>query len=162
MKRKAAKKKKEAGHFLERGAFAIISRIGSLGSIVVHTLLFIAFFILGLAGYDWNRLLLILTTLVSLEAIYLAIFIQMTVNKNTASLVEVEENIDEIQEDIDEIQEDIDDIQEDVDEIQEDVDDIAEEEKEAESHERQQALTLNQIQDELQQLARTIETLRKK
>ncbi len=162
MKRKQAKKKKAPSKLLERGAFAIIARIGSLASIVIHTILFLVFFILGLLGFDWNRLLLILTTLVSLEAIYLAIFIQMTVNKNTESLVEVEENIDEIQEDIDEIQEDIDDIQEDVDEIQEDVDDIAEEEKEAESNERQHILTLNQIQEELQQLSKTIESLRKK
>lgn len=140
---------------------AIISRIGSLGSIIIHTIFFLVFFTLGILGYDWNRLLLILTTVVSLEAIYLAIFIQMTVNQNTQSLAEVEEDIDEIQEDIDEIQEDIDDIQEDVDEIQEDVDDIAEEEKENETHDREQSIVLSRIQDELQRLAKSIDALRK-
>lgn len=54
--------------------------------------------------------MLFLTTIVSLEAIYLAIFIQMTVNRNTEELQEVGQDIDEIQEDIDEIQEDVDDI----------------------------------------------------
>jgi uncharacterized protein YoxC len=53
---------------------------------------------------SWDLLLLILTTVVSLEAIYLAIFIQMTVNQNTASLREVEKDIDAIEKDVDEIQ----------------------------------------------------------
>jgi len=63
-----------------------------------------------------DQILLVLTTVLSLEAIYLAIFIQMTVNKNTKSLRIVEKDIDEIQEDIDEIQEDVEEIQEDVEE----------------------------------------------
>lgn len=63
-------------------------------------------------GFD--KILLILTTLVSLEAIYLSIFIQMTVNKHSEELEEVSEDIEEIQEDVDEIQENIEDIQEDV------------------------------------------------
>jgi low affinity Fe/Cu permease len=92
--------------------------IGSPSSLIVHTVLFIAVFVCGFLGYSWDTLLLILTTAVSLEAIYLAIFIQMSINKSTYSLKVVEENIDEIQEDIDEIQEDVDEIQEDVDEIQ--------------------------------------------
>lgn len=162
MPKKKIKRQRPAHKAIENTALLITKRIGSVYSLIIHSVFFALFFLLGFFGIDWNVLLLALTTIVSLEAIYLSLFIQMTVNKNTESLVEVEENIDEIQEDIDEIQEDIDDIQEDVDEIQEDVDDIAEEEKEAESHERQQILTLNQIQDELQQLARTIESLRKK
>ncbi len=154
------KKKHKGTAFLERGAFAFISHIGSIGSIIAHSIIFLIFIFLGLAGADWNTLLLILTTVVSLEAIYLAIFIQMTVNQNTQSLAEVEEDIEEIQEDVDEIQKDIDVIQEDVDEIQEDVDDIAGDEKEAETHDRQQIQTLEKIQNELQQLAKTIATLR--
>ena len=78
--------------------------IGSIQSLVFHTLVFAAVFLAGFLGVDWNKILLILTTVVSLEAIYLAIFIQMTVNKNTQSLKEVEVDIDEIQEDVDEIQ----------------------------------------------------------
>jgi uncharacterized protein YoxC len=63
-----------------------------------------------------DKMLAILTNVVSLEAIYLAIFIQMSVNKNTKSLKEVEKDIDEIQEDVDELQEDVEDIQENVEE----------------------------------------------
>lgn len=88
--------------------------IGSIQSLVFHTMVFAAAFLAGFLGVDWNSVLLVLTTVVSLEAIYLAIFIQMTVNKNTQSLKEVEVDIDEIQGDIDEIQEDVDEIQGDV------------------------------------------------
>jgi hypothetical protein len=40
--------------------------------------------------------LLVLTTLVSLEAIYLSIFIQMAVNRTAQSIKEVEEDFEEI------------------------------------------------------------------
>src|SRR3989344_5054930 len=65
-----------------------------------------------------SNILLILTTVVSLEAIYLSIFIQMSVNRHSQELEEVSEGIEEIQEDVDEIQKDVDEIQEDVEEIQ--------------------------------------------
>lgn len=100
--------------------------VGSSTSLAVHTLLFLLAFMLGIFGVAWNTVLLVLTTVVSLEAIYLSILIQISVNRNTKSLEVVEENVDEIQEDIDEIQEDVDEIQEDIGEIQEDVDEISE------------------------------------
>ncbi len=84
--------------------------IGSPLSLTIHTALFALAFLSPIWGLPFDRMLLILTTAVSLEAIYLAIFIQMTVNRNTESLVEVEEDIDEIQEDIDEIVEDVEEI----------------------------------------------------
>lgn len=84
--------------------------IGSTQSIIVHTIFFIAIFSLRFLGISAPDILLLLTTIVSLEAIYLAIFIQMTVNKHSEDLEEVSEDIDEIQEDIDEIQEDVDEI----------------------------------------------------
>lgn len=98
--------------------------VGSKTSVVLHTIFFIVMLVLPFFGVDTNTVLLVLTTVVSLEAIYLAIFIQMTVNENTESLEEVEEDIGEIQADVDEIQHDVGEIQEDVDEIQEDVDEI--------------------------------------
>ena len=58
-----------------------------------------------------SDILLILTTIVSLEAIYLSIFIQITVNRQSAELEEVSEDIEEIQEDVEEIQEDVEEIQ---------------------------------------------------
>ncbi|MEO5635452.1 MAG: hypothetical protein ABIS26_00905 [Candidatus Paceibacterota bacterium] len=93
--------------------------VGSSQSIVVHTIFFIAMFSLRFFGVAASDVLLILTTVVSLEAIYLSIFIQMTVNKHSEELEEVSEDIDEIQEDVEEIQENVDEIQEDVEEIQE-------------------------------------------
>lgn len=51
-----------------------------------------------------DKVLLILTTAVSLEAIYLAIFIQMTVNRTTTSLAGVEKDIGDIQEDVDSLE----------------------------------------------------------
>ena len=80
--------------------------------------LFIGIFSLRLFGFSSSDILLVLTTIVSLEAIYLSIFIQMTVNKHAEELEEVSEDIEEIQEDVDEIQKDVDEIQEDVEEIQ--------------------------------------------
>jgi low affinity Fe/Cu permease len=98
--------------------------IGSVQSIIVHTIFFVVIFGLHFFDVSSSDILLLLTTVVSLEAIYLSIFIQMTVNKHTEELEEVSEDVDEIQKDVDEIQEDVDEIQKDVDEIQEDVEDI--------------------------------------
>ena len=97
--------------------------IGSPQSIMIHTIFFIAIFCLRFFGISASDILLILTTIVSLEAIYLAIFIQMTVNKHSEELEEVSEDIGEIQEDVEEIQKDVDEIQEDVEDIQEEVKD---------------------------------------
>ncbi len=109
------------------GVERIVASIGSVGSLVVHTLAFALFFMLSLFGViSWETMLLVLTTLVSLEAIYLAIFIQITVNRHTQSLKEVEEDIDEIQEDVEELGEDMEDIQEDLEEISEDIEEISE------------------------------------
>ncbi len=95
--------------------------IGSSQSIIVHTIFFIVVFGLRFFGLSSSDVLLILTTIVSLEAIYLSIFIQMTVNKHSEELEEVSEDMDEIQKDVDEIQKDVDEIQEDVEDIQEEV-----------------------------------------
>ena len=126
--------------------------IGSPVSLVFHTLLFAATFVAGFLGIDWDEILLVLTTAVSLEAIYLAIFIQMSVNRTTESLREVEADIDEIQEDVDEIQEDIDEIQEDVEEIQED-------DEQDEQKIDKQSQALENIKAELTHLLQSVEKL---
>ena len=113
----------------EKIARRFIKWVGSPSSIVVHIILFISSFLLVFLGIPLENILLTLTTVVSLEAIYLAIFIQMSVNYQTESIKNVEEDIDEIQEDIDEIQEDVDEIQEGVIEIQEEVVDEVEKEE---------------------------------
>lgn len=134
--------------------------IGSAASIVVHTILFIAAFILVWFGYDLDRILLILTTAVSLEAIYLALFIQMTVNKNTASLAEVEEDIDEIQEDVEGIEKDIDEIEKDIDEIQEDVEEIEKDDQEDDLHDAATMNSLTQLQKDIMKVMEDIQALK--
>lgn len=105
---------------LEDVALRFTHWVGSLQSVFVHTIVFLASFIAVVAGVlPFDRMLLVLTTVVSLEAIYLAIFIQMSLNLTRESLAEVEHDIGEIQEDVGEIQEDVGEIQEDVGEIQE-------------------------------------------
>ncbi len=141
--------------------------IGSPMSVVVHSIIFAAAFVFVFMGVPIDTILLVLTTAVSLEAIYLALFIQMTVNRNTQSLAEVEEDIDEIQEDvegiekdIDEIQEDVEGIEKDIDEIQEDVDEIEKDDQEEDLHDKATMVTLNQLQDNIQKLMEDIQTLK--
>jgi len=97
---------------LERISFTATRWIGTPYSLILHTLLFTGAFLAIKFGASLDDVLLILTTAVSLEAIYLAILIQITVNRNTESLEEVEENLEDIQEDVKGLEEDIEDIQE--------------------------------------------------
>ncbi len=92
--------------------------MGTTGSIVIHTILFAGIFLLQFADFSLDQIMLILTTAVSLEAIYLSLFIQMTVNKHAESLEDVEEDIDEIQKDVEGIEDDVGEMTEDIEEIQ--------------------------------------------
>ncbi len=105
---------------IEKASKKITHWIGSTQSIIIHTIFFVIIFALRLFGVSSSDILLVLTTAVSLEAIYLAIFIQMTINRQSKELEEVSEDIEEIQEDVDEIQKDVDEIQEDIEDIEED------------------------------------------
>lgn len=160
---------------IERKASAVTSWVGSTSSILTHTVFFTAAFLLAFSGLvSFDRVLLVLTTVVSLEAIYLAIFIQMTVNRQERALAEVEQDLGEIQEDVEEIQDDIEEIQEDVEgigedveELQEDVEDISEdveeisEDESEEKRKEEQKETLKGIYDTIQKLAADIEKLKK-
>jgi|SRR3989344_4277106 len=142
---KKEKKKEEKPAFVE----GVTSWVGSGPSLVLHTFVFLAAFLLGVFKYaEWDMVLLILTTAVSLEAIYLAIFIQMTINRHTKSLQEVEEDIDEIQEDVDEIQEDVEEIQEDV--------------EEDEKREKLETATLETLARDMRAILGELEELKKK
>ena len=146
-----------------RLALIAVQWIGSPVSILVHTILFVICFVLvwlGLVGF--NEMLLALTTIVSLEAIYLALFIQLTVNYQSHSIAEVERDIDEMQEDVGEIQEDIDELQEDVEDISEDVEEMSEEELEEERRKAEQKQTLSTIQADLRKLMSDIERLQQR
>lgn len=146
---------------LAGGADKATRWIGSISSLIFHTIVFVGAFCLPLFGIAFETVLLVLTTIVSLEAIYLAIFIQMSVNKNTADIEEIQEDVDEIQEDVEEIQEDVAEIEKDVDEIQEDVEDIQEEAKVDDEEDRKTEVmeieALNKIQSILTELKKEIE-----
>lgn len=118
---------------IEKLAMRATRWVGSIQSIVVHSLLFIGTFLSILFGAKTDTVLLVLTTIVSLEAIYLSIFIQMSVNRSERRLrvvsrdvAEISEDVEGIEKDIDEIQKDVEEISEDVEEIQKDVDEIQE------------------------------------
>jgi uncharacterized protein YoxC len=115
------KNRQKNGSHLEQLALATTSYIGSFYSLVLHSIFFVGIFSLQWLGFSFDQIMLILTTVVSLEAIYLAIFIQMTVNRQAEKLAEVSEDVEDISEDMEEISKDIDDIQEDVEDISEDV-----------------------------------------
>lgn len=149
--------------------------IGSKTSLVVHTIFFIAIFVLVIFGVKLDTVLLVLTTAVSLEAIYLAIFIQMTVNKNTADIEDIAEDVEEIAEDVEDIAEDVDEIEKDVDEIQKDVDEIQEDVEDIEEgklgEKNVEGLAqlphghpeiLEKIQHVLESLAKDVEALKNK
>lgn len=136
------------------------SWIGSPSSIILHTVVFIAAFALVLFDVPFDSILLILTTAVSLEAIYLALFIQMTVNKNTQSLADVEEDIEDIAEDVEGIEKDIDEIEKDIDEIQEDVEGIEKDEQEDDLHDEATMVTLNQLQTDMKKLMEDLQALK--
>ena len=158
--------------FIEHISLRATRWIGSSTSLVFHTALFVGSFLFYFLGFDFNRILLIVTTVVSLEAIYLSIFIQMSVNRQDMQLQEVSkdveeiaEDVGEIQEDIDEIQEDVEDIQEDVDEIQEDVEEINEEEEEIVSETTKTTIdtaTLERIEVALKELGKEISEIKRK
>lgn len=145
----------------EQISIKITNWIGTPGSIFVHTLFFAGAFSLYFFGISINNILLVLTTVVSLEAIYLAIFIQMTVNKNLESVEVVREEVKEISDDVEEISTDVEEISEDIEEISEDIDKIQEEEKQENITDEKTKMTLEKIEERLQKILGDIESLKK-
>ena len=129
--------------FLTKVTDGVMWWIGSIQSLVVHSIIFITAFLLPLFNIvAVDKMLLVLTTVLSLEAIYLAIFIQMSVNRSHEHIEDIREDIEEIQDDIEEISEDIEEISVDIDDIQEDIEDIAEDEDEEDHGERARTVML--------------------
>ena len=150
---------------IEKTAFAITRAVGSPKSIVWHTILFALSFFAAFSGYiSFDRMLLILTTIVSLEAIYLAIFIQMTINYQGQDIAEVQEDVEEIQEDVEEMSEDLGELQENIEEISEDVEEMNVEGETGEAAEErrksEQKQTLDVIQSDLRKLIEDVERLK--
>lgn len=150
---------------IEKTALEITKAVGSPASILTHSILFIGSFALAFFSIvEFDRMLLVLTTIVSLEAIYLAIFIQMTINYQSESIAEVSHDVEELTEDVEEISEDVGEIQEDVEELQEDVEEMTEEEESEEQAEekrkKEQRQQLEAIHHDLQRLLIDIEKLK--
>ncbi len=140
---------------LQRISFKLTGWVGTPMSVIAHSILFVGIFGLRLLGIDTSTILLILTTAVSLEAIYLAIFIQMTINRSVSSLESVREEVEDIQEEVEDLESDVEEISEDIDVIQ--TEHIEEEEDE---HEKAKH-TLGQIENQLQKVITELETLKK-
>ncbi len=162
--------KKKLSNKVERVSTWLTQSIGTNTSIVIHSIFFVGIFGLTFFGVAIDHILLVLTTAVSLEAIYLAIFIQMSVNKTSQSLAGVEEDLEDIQEDVEEIQEDVEEIQGDVDDIQEDVDSLetnikdisdSEEDETQEIQETDTGKVLASIESQLKLLQEDIAKLKK-
>ncbi len=135
---------------LERIALAAPRYIGSPISLVLHSVFFVGIFALQWIGYTFEEIMLILTTVVSLEAIYLSIFIQITVNHQARKLSEVSEDVEEISEDVEDISEDVEEISKDIDDIQEDVEEISEDVEEI-------SKDIDDIQEDVEDLGEEIE-----
>lgn len=145
---------------IESGAVRATKWIGTTESLIAHTIIFGASFAFMFAGVAADTVLLVLTTIVSLEAIYLSIFIQMTVNRNTESLQEVEEDIDEIQEDVKELESGVDEISEDVEEISSDIDKIQEKDAEETKEEADTRKAMENIEATMKRLLDDITALK--
>jgi len=146
---------------LERASILATRWVGSTASLLIHTALFIASFSLYFYGVQIDKILLVVTTIVSLEAIYLSIFIQMSVNRQTKRLHAVARDVEEIQEDVEGIEKDVDEIQKDVDEIQEDVEEIQEEEEGEEIEQKKDDEIMQRIEDSLSKLIEEVIELKK-
>ncbi|MCD1116641.1 hypothetical protein [Chryseobacterium turcicum] len=158
---------------LEKMADGITSWIGSIHSLIIHTVLFITSFLLPVFGIvDVDKMLLVLTTVLSLEAIYLSILIQMSVNKSHEKIEDIQEDIEDIQEDIEEISEDIEEMSEDIEDIQEDIEEINEDEDDEDHNERAKKVILKNnvntnkneirfLKDKIAELQHKIDELKK-
>jgi len=98
---------------MEAIAKKITQWIGTPQSIIVHTIFFVCmltWFIFDVPKRD--HILLLLTTIVSLEAIYQMLFLQLTVNRQGVELTEVKSAMEEVNETVEEMQETVEEIQE--------------------------------------------------
>ena len=142
----------EKNKLIQLGASNITKWIGSTTSVIFHTLLFIVSFTLPYTGYvTYERMLLFLTTIVSLEAIYLSIFIQMSINMSHENIEVIHDNIEELGENIEELGENIEEIQEEM-----------HEEDEEDTFIETEAKILQSIQESLNTLQRELELLKRR
>ena len=85
-------------NFLEKFSFGLAHLIGTPTSLLLHTLIFGVFLTLRYFNLVSNGVLFILAAAACLEAIYMAIFLQVLVKNNTKTLNQLKGNIGEIKE----------------------------------------------------------------
>lgn len=94
--------------------------IGTPQSIIIHTIFFAGMLTWCLFdASNRDHILLVLTTIVSLEAIYQMLFLQLTVNQHGKELTEVKTAMDEVTETVEEMQETVEEVQETVGDMHE-------------------------------------------
>lgn len=147
------KKSKNKNVVVEKLVLKAMLWLGSVNSLIVHTLLFLAAYIWYIITKD-NTILIFVTAMVSFEAIYLSIFIQMGVNLHSKKLESVADDVEGLQKDVGEIQEDMEEIQEDVEEIHENVQDEDEDEDDEKLLEIQK--TINRLIKEVKYIKKQI------
>lgn len=109
---------------MQKTAKAITHWIGTPQSIILHTVFFTVMLLWCLFDKtNRDHILLVLTTIVSLEAIYQMLFLQLTVNQQGKELIEVKTAMDEVQESVESVQEAVEEVQETVEEVHEEVTD---------------------------------------
>jgi uncharacterized protein YoxC len=146
---------------LERVALKATRYIGSLPSLIIHSAFFVGIFALQFFGFSFDQIMLILTTVVSLEAIYLSIFIQMTVNHQVERIAEVSEDIDDIQEDVEDISEDVEEMSKDIDDIQEDVKEISEDIDDIQEDVEEISEDIDDIQEDVEDISEDVDDISK-
>lgn len=92
-------KKKQKPTFLEK----FLHWIGTPQSLIVHTIIFVLSLI---ASVFSERAMNAFTMLLSVEAIYMGILIQMTVNKSHKEIKGIGEDVEELSDDVEDILED--------------------------------------------------------
>ena len=109
----AARKKKKKKLLLKDIPDILVKWVGTTESLLVHSAVFLLSFLSHwIFHLSLDLVLLVLTTVVSLEAIYLAIFIQRSVNQQSTRLEDVEDALDDVEESLDDVEESIDDVEE--------------------------------------------------
>lgn len=145
-----------------KGATSITKWVGSTASVLLHTILFLISFVLPYMGFvTFERMLLVLTTIVSLEAIYLSIFIQMSINMNNENLEIIQEDIVELGEDIEEIGEDIEEIGEGIEEIGTDIEELGEDIEEIGEGIEEIGTDIEELGEDIEEIGEDIEEIQK-
>jgi Ribonuclease G/E len=152
-------------------ADAVSTWMGTTASLVLHTIFFLGAFVLHwVFKVDIDTILLSLTTIVSLEAIYLALFIQRSVNSQSVRLEEVEEILEDVEEDLEKVEESLDEVEESLEDVEEELDDweakqLRRERKaarEAAKEEKEQEKSMDELHALAAELQRLIESLSSK